>query len=110
MRSRRRIFTVIALALAAAIGFVQPVYAYADPATASSIILPILAPILAIFLGAIAFFVRPVRRFFGSIARRLLRSPREEPAETADKAESYFQLDDTGNEKEANPTDAESKS
>lgn len=95
MRSRRRTFLVIALALAASIGYIQPVYAYADPATASSILVPLLAPLIAIFLGAIAFFVRPIRRFFGSIARRLLGSLKEEPSETADEAKNYFQLDDT---------------
>jgi hypothetical protein len=98
MRGKRRLFLTVTVACAASIGFIQPVSAYTDPATTSSVLVPLLAPVVAILLGVIAFFVRPVRRFFGSIARRLLVSLREEPSEAADEAKDYFQLDDTDRE------------
>ena len=72
------------LAIAASLLYPRSAYAYMDPGVTMPIF-AILAPVFAMALAALAFMVRPFRRFIMSAINKLRGRPEDEEAGTSEQ-------------------------
>jgi len=82
--SKLRLFVIVILVIASSLLYPRPAYAYMDPGVTMPIF-AILAPIFAMALAALAFMVRPFRRFIMSGINKLRGHPGDEDAETSEQ-------------------------
>lgn len=71
--NKRRLLWIAGLTCLTFLAFPRSVFAYMDPGSMGSFF-GMLAPIIAIVLGALAFLIRPIKGFFVSAFNKLRRS------------------------------------
>ena len=91
----RRLLLIAGLTCLAFLCFPRFVFAYMDPGSMGSFF-SVLAPFIAIVLGALAFLVRPIKGFFVSAFRKLRRSSQNKTPVT-DEQSSLGDLADDDN-------------
>ncbi len=91
--SKLKLLGIAVLAIAASLLYPRSAYAYMDPGVTMPIF-AILAPVFAIVLAALAFMLRPFRRFIMSAINKLRGRPGDEGAGTNEQPTA----DDQGSE------------
>jgi hypothetical protein len=90
--NKRSLLLIAGLTCLAFLAFPRFVFAYMDPGSMGSLF-AVLAPVIAIILGALAFFLRPVRGFFKSAVTKLRRGSKNK-TQVADDQSSADDLTD----------------